>query len=557
MPYDLEPRYPVIAGAVDHGYAPLARALGGRPRVVAIDGPAAVSWNPFVSRLADALRGSGADVQTIDAREHLAAWPDIEKRTDAAVLRDDPVFATIHDAPLSSLFERLPEPRSQGGVLLVFGPGSALFRHDVLWYADLPKRLGLEAIEAGRAPNLGQPPDARGDVRRLLFIDWPMEDRHRRDLAEQWERYLDLSDPDEPRSLSANAVSASLMHLVSGPFRTRPAFLPEPWGGRWLTEELGAPGGPRLGLGYELIAPEAGVMLGQEGPLEVALDLVVARERVPLLGTATAAAGPAFPLRFDYLDTVGGGDLSVHCHPRLTYMREVFGYPVAQHETYYVMVNGAGSRIFLGLRDETDVAAFQSAAALSLRDGKPLDIERFVQTVPARRHQLYLVPAGTPHGSGAGTVVLEISATPYLYSLRFYDWLRADLDGGLRPVQLDHAFANLVPERRGAAVPRDLVPDPISVREGDGYTELAFRRHPELFFSVHRIDFERPVPDRTGDRFHVLNLVEGQDIEVRTGAGRRHRLSYAETIIIPAAVGAYELVPVSPGPRKVVKAFVV
>jgi hypothetical protein len=427
----------------------------------------------------------------------------------------------------------------------------------MLWYADLPKRLGLEAIEEGSAPNLGQPEGARGDVRRLLFIDWPMEDRHRRDLAERWDRYIDLSDPREPRSLGASALSASLMHLVSGPFRTRPSFLPEPWGGRWLSEKLGAPGGPKLGLGYELIAPEAGVLLGTERPIEVALDVVVARESMPLLGTGAAAAGPGFPIRFDYLDTVGGGDLSVHCHPGQTYMREVFGHPVAQHETYYVMVDRAEGRIFLGLRDETDVAAFRSAAELSLRDRAPLDIERFVQTVPARRHQLYLVPAGTPHGSREGMVVLEISATPYLYSLRFYDWLREDLDGGLRPVQLDHAFANLVPERRGAAVPRDLVPEPIGVREGDGYTEVAFPRHPQLFFSVHRIDFQRPVPDRTGDRFHVLNLVEGQDIEVRTAAGRRHRLGYAETIVVPAAVGSYELVPLDPGPHKVVKAFVV
>jgi mannose-6-phosphate isomerase class I len=238
-------------------------------------------------------------------------------------------------------------------------------------------------------------------------------------------------------------------------------------------------------------------------------------------------------------------------------MREVFGLPTAQHETYYVMVAAENGRIFLGLRDETDVAAFRRAAEISLRDRAPLDIERFVQTVSARQHQLYLVPAGTPHGSREGMVVLEISATPYLYSLRFYDWLREDLAGGLRPVQLDHAFANLVPERRGAVVPRELVPEPLVVREGEGYTEVAFPRHAELPFSVHRIDFDRGVPDRTGDRFAVLNLVEGGDIEVRTAAGRRHRLSYAETIVVPAAVGPYELVPLDPGHRKVVKAFVV
>jgi hypothetical protein len=557
MPYGLEPRYPVTAGDVDYGYEPLMRALAGEARVVAIDGPAAAPWSRFMADLVAGLRLEGLAVRTVDARDHVAAWPAIEKRTDATALRGDPVFATIHDAPLSTLFEALPAARSDGALTIVFGPGSALFRHDVLWYADLPKRLGLDAIEGGRAPNLGQPAQARGDVRRLLFIDWPMEDRHRRELAERWERYIDLSYPAEPRSLTASALSASLMHLVGGPFRTRPRFLAEPWGGRWMSDELGAPGGPRLGLGYELIAPEAGVLFGTDRAIEVALDVVVARERVPLLGTGAPAAGSAFPIRFDYLDTVGGGDLSVHCHPGPTYMRDVFGLPTAQHETYYVMVCGDESRIFLGLRDETEIPSFRRAAELSLRDRAPLDIERFVQTVPARQHQLYLVPAGTPHGSREGMVVLEISATPYLYSLRFYDWLREDLDGGLRPVQLEHAFANLVPERRGAAVPRELVPEPIGVREGEGYTEIAFPRHSDLPFSVHRVDFDGTVPDRTGDRFHVLNLVEGGEIEIRTAAGRRHRLCYAETIVVPAAVGPYELVPRGRGQHKVVKAFVV
>ena len=555
MPYDLEPRYPVIGGAIDYGYETLQSDAIGGPRVIAIDGPAAAPWSRFVGDLMAVFEKNGRSVRTVDARDYLIAWPDIEDRTDAAVLRGDPVFARIHDAPLSSLFERLPDVRDATVLTIVFGPGSALFPHDLLWYADLPKRLGLDAMEAERAANLGQPEGTRGEVRRLLFIDWPMEDRHRRDLAERWARYIDLSHPTEPRSLTADALSTSLGHLVSGPFRTRPRFLPEPWGGRWMTEELGASGGPRLGLGYELIAPEAGVLLGTERPIEVALDVVVARAGVALLGTGVASV-EGFPIRFDYLDTVGGGNLSVHCHPGDRYMREVFGHRTAQHETYYVMVEGDDRRIFLGLGEQTEIDDFRRAAELSLRERAPLDIERFVETVPARRHQLYLVPAGTPQGSGEGTVVLEISATPYLYSLRFYDWLREDLDGGLRPVQLDHAFASLVSDRRGAEV-RALVPEPIRVREGDGYSEVAFPRHPELFFSVHRIDFEKSVPDRTGDRFHVLNLVEGDDIEVRTAAGRRHRVSYAETIVIPAAVGAYELVPLTPGPRKVVKAFVV
>jgi mannose-6-phosphate isomerase class I len=554
--YELQPRYPIIGGELEAGFGPLVRAIGStHPRVVAIDGPAAVAWTRFIGGLSGAFREAGLAMRTVDVRLFLAPWSEIERRTDAPFLRGDPVFATVHQGPLSELFERVPDSRSGKERTIVFGPGSALFAHDELWYADLPKRLGLDAVEAGRAPNLGRPADARGDLRRLLFIDWPMEDRHRRELATRWRRYIDVSDPDDPRSLEGEPLRRSISDLSRGPFRARPAFLPQPWGGRWLRDVLGAPAtGPNLGLGYELIAPEAGVLFGRERSLEVPLDVVVAQEPGAVLGTAGARFGSVFPIRFDYLDTVDGGDLSVHCHPQPNYMREVFGQTLTQHETYYVMVTRPGARIFLGLRDEADPVAFRSAAQRSVAQAKPLDIERFVQTVPAAKHQLYLVPAGTPHGSGEGNVVLEISATPYLYSLRFYDWLRTDLDGGLRPVQLEHAFANLAPDRRGPAITRDLVPSTTPVRTGDGFVEHAFRGHDDLFFAVHRTDLERPVPDRTGDRFHVLNLVEGDEIEVRTASGRRHILHYAETILIPAAVGDYELRP--RGPSKIVKAFV-
>ena len=113
--------------------------------------------------------------------------------------------------------------------------------------------------------------------------------------------------------------------------------------------------------------------------------------------------------------------------------------------------------------------------------------------------------------------MLEISATPYLYTLRFYDWLRRDLDGELRPVHLDHAFANLDPARRRRVA--ELIPEPSVVRAGDGWTELALGRHPELFFAVHRLDFDDEVEDDTRGRFHVLNLVEGEEVEIETAAG--------------------------------------
>jgi mannose-6-phosphate isomerase class I len=275
-----------------------------------------------------------------------------------------------------------------------------------------------------------------------------------------------------------------------------------------------------------------------------------------VLGRAVAERfGRSFPIRFDYLDTLDGGHLSIQCHPSEAYMQETFGPPYTQHETYYVMATTPGARIFLGLREDADLDSFQADAERAEQPGEAFEPERYLQTHPAEEHRLYLIPAGTPHASGAGNVVLEISATPYLYTLRFYDWLRRDLDGGLRPVHLRHAFSNLDLRRRGESV-RELMPEPSVVRRGLGWSELALGRPPELFFAVHRLDFEDEIGDETGGRFHALNLAAGDEVEVRTAAGAVHPLSYAETIVIPAAVGEYRLRRVRGGPCKVVKAFV-
>ena len=560
MTYDPEPRYPVVGGEVRVGYGALAVELArGRPGVLAVDGPAAAPWEQFTTLLDSALRAVGFTTRVLDARRWFAPWDEIERRTAAAELPGDPVFARIWEGSLADLLDGLPrsiEP-TDTDLTIVYGPGSALVRHDVLWYADLPKRLSLDAVRNGLAGNVGQPAGEPGSEQRLLFVDWPLQDRHKQELVATLDCYIDLSEPEAPRTLGGDALRRSLRALALRPFRTRPTFLPGPWGGQWLRRTLGvSPDTANLAWSYELITPESGVLLGVREPAEVGFELLMAEHAEEVLGgQLTERFGTSFPIRFDYLDTLDGGHLSIQSHPSEQYMRETFGLPYTQHETYYVMVTTPGAKIFLGLREDADLDAFRAQAERAERPGFTLEPEHFLQTHAAEQHRLYLIPAGTPHASGAGNVVLEISATPYLYTLRFYDWLRRGLDGELRPVHLTHAFSNLDPRRRGAAVQRELMPDPSIVRRGRDWSELALGRMRELFFAVHRLDFADEVSDDTEGRFHALNLVEGEEVVVESEAAE-HPISYAETIVIPAAVGGYRIRRLRGRSCKVVKAFV-
>jgi mannose-6-phosphate isomerase class I len=496
--------------------------------------------------------------ELVDARRFLAPWEEIERRTASSMLAGDPVFGRVFDGALSELFDELPPVGSRGQLVVVFGPGAAFVEHDLLWYADLPKRTSLSAVRRGEAGNLGQPAGQAGSEQRLLFVDWPVLDRHKQRLLPRLDRYVDVRDDETPHSLAGAPLRRTLRDLADRPFRTRPTFLPGPWGGQWLREKLGiSTDAPNLAWSYELITPESGILLGTDDPIEVGFELLMAAEGERVLGRElTERFGVSFPIRFDYLDTFGGGHLSIQCHPSEEYMRETFGLPYTQHETYYVVDTTPGAVIFLGLRQDADLEAFRREARHAEDPGLELDPEQYLQTHPAVRHRLYLIPAGTPHASGAGNLVLEISATPYLYTLRFYDWLRRDLDGELRPVHLAHAFSNLDSRRSGASVRRELIPEPRPVREGVGWVELELGRLPDVFYVVHRLDFEEAVEDDTAGRFHVLNLVAGEEVEIDTSAGAVHGLAYAETIVVPASVGRYRIRRVRGGECKVVKAFV-
>ena len=141
-----------------------------------------------------------------------------------------------------------------------------------------------------------------------------MLDRHKRRLLPSIDRYLDLGDPARVRArFAGDALRGSLQALARRPFRVRPTFLPGPWGGRWLLDELGVDeDAPNLAWSYELITPESSVLLDR---LEVGSSCCSRGRQPTSWGRGAGAFGTSFPIRFDYLDTLGGGHLSIQCHP--------------------------------------------------------------------------------------------------------------------------------------------------------------------------------------------------------------------------------------------------
>jgi mannose-6-phosphate isomerase class I len=256
------------------------------------------------------------------------------------------------------------------------------------------------------------------------------------------------------------------------------------------------------------------------------------------------------------LDTFDGGNLSLQCHPGSNYIHEHFGENFTQDETYYILDAGDTAKVYLGFQKNIDPDEFKQVLENSHLNNEKVNVSKFIQVHDAKKHDLFLIPNGTAHCSGINNLVLEISATPYIFTFKMYDWLRLDMDGKLRPLNIDRAFENLDFDRRGARAIDELISVPELLKRGSGYEIWNLPTHDQHFYSVHRLEFESSIDVVTENQCHVMSLVEGTRIRVDTAGGGHCEYNYAETFVVPAATESYRITNLGEGKAKVIQAYV-
>jgi mannose-6-phosphate isomerase class I len=239
----------------------------------------------------------------------------------------------------------------------------------------------------------------------------------------------------------------------------------------------------------------------------------------------------------------------------LAYIRKEFGENITQDETYYILDSKDDAKVYLGFQDDICPEDFREELETSKENNQEIQIDRYVQSYKAQKHELFLIPNGTIHSAGANNLVLEISATPYIFTFKMYDWLRMDLNGEPRAINIEHAFNNLNFERKGKMVQEQLISKPTVLKEGADFKLVHLPTHKEHFYDVHRLEFNSEISIETNDACHVLMLVEGTNVLVKTAEGMTRRYNYAETFVIPAAAKHYTLINGGEIPAKVIKAF--
>lgn len=574
--YDLKPMIAISAVEADclEGWDEIAlelrESIGVSVRLVA-----ALECYPGVmlEDLQDALKAAFPDANIVNVESAYRRGSELRAEFDAT-LTDDPVFGVMRGWEISGFFDEAKLDclraaiRSADGLTILVGAGTLEVapKPDLLLHAGATRWVLQRRQRAHLISNLGigNREDAASQLyKRAYFMDWRIGDEIRHAMFGGVDYFLDMDDQASPRMVNGEVLRKAVAKTVTRPFRVVPFFDPGPWGGRWMKNKFSLPDGPpNYAWCFDCVPEENSVTFGfGERRFQLPAIVLVHEQPEALLGEAVYRRfGAEFPIRFDLLDTVGGGNLSLQVHPLKEYIAEHFGVKYTQDESYYILDCIPGSELYLGLKQGVDRDAMRRDLVAAQLGKSPFDATDYVNVWPTRRHDHFSIPAGTIHCSGSGNLVLEISATPYIFTFKLSDWGRVGLDGKPRPIHLKHGLANLQWEWDTDWVEDELLNQVVSVTEGRGWREERTGLHAREFLETRRAWFTEAVPHNTEGTLHVLNLVEGDAavVESPTGAFAPFEVHYAETFILPAAVGPYVVRPLGEvgAPLATIKAYV-
>ena len=559
-------------------------------QIVAFDGYATADWKQFLNLVARECKAAGVDFVSIDQNaECFKSGKEIDDMIDPLLIWDTEIDPTllygkiykggyegILDEEKTKAFEeKVAGMRNGSGkVVAVYGYGCLIPRfrdlYDVTCFFDLTPKTSILRIRRGEYSNIGKerPDLVNRVIRRCYYCDFEMSVCSRRELLRNSaiDFYFLSDDPQNIQMLPFGAFADICAQLVKYPFRAKPCYLEGVWGGSYMKKLRNLPDKMRNDAWvFDFIPMEVSVLVevGNE-KLDINFCSFVCKEGVNLMGEGCVNKFHGyFPIRFNWDDSYHStGNMSIQCHSGSAYNREHYGEFGRQDESYYVCVTGHDAKTFIGFRDDADIPQFFREIEAADKEHKPCDYMKYVNYEESRPGLQVMLPAGTIHSSGRNQVILEIgSLTIGSYTYKMYDYLRLDFDGKQRPIHTRLGEENVAQHRRASVIhdpesPDYIVQKPRVAVEGDGWKEIILGENEQLYFSLRRLDFEKTCrQDTCGERFHVLSLVDGDQVLVRSVAHpeRCFKMDFLDIVCVPADMGEYEIVNLGKEPVMVHK----
>lgn len=475
-------------------------------------------------------------------------------------ITEDRVFGIFSHYKIKDFYkeEKLQEIKKEiketKGNTIIYGFGTTIaIKPDVLVYADITRweiqcRYRHEKLPNWKTDNAEE--DVLRKFKRGYFFEWRVADRQKRECYHDVDFVLDTNIKQQPTMIDGISYRKALQQVAHAPFRLVPYFDASVWGGQWMKEKFGLdPEADNFGWAFDGVPEENSIILNFNGiKVNIPAINVVFQHPDELLGPKVHARfGTEFPIRFDYLDTMQGGNLSLQVHPLVEYAQDTFGIHYTQDESYYILDATEKSTVYLGVKEGINKEDLVNDLRKAEKGNYRFPDEKYINEFPVKKHDHVLIPSGTIHCSGRDTVILEISATPYIFTFKLWDWERVGLDGLPRPVHVEHGAKNILMERNTTFADQQLIS-----RVDDAYENLSSQKgvttektglHEVEFIETQRHWFKDSVIVTTNESVNMLNLVEGKTavVESLDGAFEPFSIHYGETFIVPESVKQYRV----------------
>ena len=313
------------------------------------------------------------------------------------------------------------------------------------------------------------------------------------------------------------------------PLRFKPIFQRYLWGGFRLRDVLGKDTGDQAAAeSWELVDHKDaqsevlyGSLAGQS------LRQIIASDPEGILGKKLAAQLAAesipqplrnrFPLLLKFLDA--SRDLSIQVHPDDAMGATLSPPDLGKTEAWYVMDAQPGAKIYAGLKEGVDEAAFRAAADA----GKTPEM---MHSFEPKSGDCVFIKAGTLHAIGAGLLIAEIQQASNT-TFRIDDWGRVDADGNPRQLHLSQGIAAT-----------DFSRGPVSACAGEKGDDF------ETLIACDKFTFRRySLGDKVtvgGDgKFRIIAVTSGS-LMVQNDPSESP-LAKAQTALLPASLAATAL----------------
>jgi mannose-6-phosphate isomerase class I len=548
-----------------------------KPIILCFDGYLGVKWNQIISTLQKTLEKRNLNFSIIDFSTCYKSPSEIESII-RPYLEKDPNFGFVFKGRINNfldfknvekLKEKIKIHEENGSAVICYGPGSSIpyLRkiYDKIFYFDITRERIFNDLENNPVPLGWREKIAFKEfVRRFYYVDSQVLDRHKKYILNFMDYYVESNNPSELKFLPRKVYFEILSELAEYPFAIKPLYYPVTWGGNYLKRMKKLP--------ESMVNSGQGFIVPVDNSVRIAVDNV--ELEIPFLNLLWAEAKKIlgdyafrkfkghFPIVYWYDDSIEGWHMAIQVHANRTYMKKHFNEPFSQDESYYIVFTGPGAKTYLGLKDDANIEDLRRDAKRAEKEHIPFDHEKYINSIPTKPGDYFLIPNGTVHASGRNQVVLEINGEICSYgpgyTFHIYDYLKPDLDGTLRPIHIEHSFSVIKSSRRAKWVMKNLKQQPRLIRLTNNGAEYLLGSYKNMYYEVHRIEVSSRMDDDTKGKFHGLTLVDGEKVIIssKKDPEKKYELNFLDTIIIPASIGEYEIINLGPKPAKIVKALV-